>query len=82
LGALRRHLAIKGIKSLRVTNTIEVVEGEGEVHLLESSGSLKVELESSIKNKDSRHGSSRERKRSSRFGSQRKILFFLSSQQP
>jgi hypothetical protein len=43
-----------GIESPRVTNTTEVVEGEGEVLLLQSGGSLKQELKSSLKNKDSR----------------------------
>jgi hypothetical protein len=76
LGASGRHLAIYRIEFPRVTNTIEVAKGEGEVLLLESSGSLKVEPESSLKNKDSRLGSRRERKKSSRFGSQWNLHFF------
>jgi hypothetical protein len=47
-----RCLAIYGSESPRVINTIEVVDGDGEVLLLESGGTLKVELKSSLKNKD------------------------------
>jgi hypothetical protein len=49
LGVFERRLAFYGSESPRVTNTIEVVDGDGEVFLLELVGSLKVELQSSLK---------------------------------
>jgi hypothetical protein len=61
LEAPGRRLTIYRIKSPRVTNTIEIVEGQGEVLLLELGGSLKGELKSSLMNKDSRFGSKGER---------------------
>jgi hypothetical protein len=57
LGAPGQRLAVYGVESPKVTNIIEVVEGEGKVFLLELGGSLKGELKSSLKNKDLRFGS-------------------------
>jgi hypothetical protein len=51
LGVPGRRLAVYRSESPRVTNTIEIIDGDDDVLLFKLGGSLKGELKSSLKNK-------------------------------